>query len=105
MSPDDKSFIDRLDAAGEDAVRINLANGIYGKSSLALVEVWLQGKADRRNEELRAQSDAREERQVNAAEDANSIAREALRFSKWAIFISNVSAIVAVAAIMYARSQ
>ena len=93
-----QEFKNRLDEQGEDQILENAEMGAYGKGyGLKLAEEHLQYleavKADARHQAEVAQ------RALNAvlAEEANAIARDANTWARWALFISLLAIIIAIA--------
>jgi hypothetical protein len=83
---DETEFLSKLDALGEEKVRLNLTQKVWTKDSgkLSLAEEWLRRQDASRNNSLEAEKSSREERMIANAEEANSIARSALSNSRFA---------------------
>ena len=114
MALDEQAYISQFEIEGEDQVRQNISRGTYGAKGYAIAVAWLNKQAASREEQAQEESrylrrqtqtaviaNQHSERQVQAAESANRLARDANRLSKWAIIISIVGCILAVIAILY----
>lgn len=100
---DHQAFFAELDAKGEEAVRVDLAKGVYASgNSSQLVHEWLSSKERARESASSAKRDAREEETLSIAREANSIAREALHNSRCANHIAIAAAIFAALATIIA---
>lgn len=95
-SKEDAHFFDTLEERGEASVRADLDTARWG-TRFNLVRRWLHTK-----DELRASERAElDKRMVAATEKSAAAARDSANWALWAIGISLVSAIIAVAALMY----
>ena len=93
-----REFKDRLNEQGEDQILENATSGVYGKGyGLRLAEEHLRYleavKADARHQAEVAQ------RKLNAvlAAEANATAADANRWARWALVISLLAVIIAIA--------
>ena len=73
---------------GESQVRTNIATHVYGDKKLVHIREWLRLKEQ-------TGEAGRHQQNVQLAEDANAIARDANHLSKWAVGISIISLAVA----------
>lgn len=87
-----------FESLGEEAVRLKIASLEWEGTQKLKALQWLELEASRKR-------DAREERTLSIAEDANRIASEAraaafeqARWAKWAAIIATVAAIIATVA-------
>ena len=77
MNIDHVALFEKLEAEGEESVRINSIKGIYQGRKGDLVQGWLRDKDASRAESSSAKRDAREEETLAVAKEANAIARSA----------------------------
>lgn len=96
----------KLDADGEDNVRLKLAQGIWSEPrTVALIKEWLALIDRERSAAASAKRDAREEETLAIAKSANRLAsdsnRIALAASRWAMY----AAIIAITAIAIATKD
>ena len=117
MSSNKKAYISKFEIEGEEQVRKNIGNGVYGAEGCSFAVDWLKSKSAKREAsakeanllnmrqiEVAETANQLSERQTQAAESANRLARDANRLSKWAILLSIVGCILAVIAILYDRA-
>jgi len=80
-----KTELDHLESIGPEAVLKQIASGQHGQPGSQLrgeVEAWLRSKQIAADSLASAKRDAREERTLAIAEEANLIAERALRSSE-----------------------
>ena len=86
---------------GEDEVRHKLYSGEYpGARDHLLVEGWLRDKESKREEELSATRDARDEATLKIAKEANSLARSTRNIAFIATIIAIIATIIAIIGII-----
>ncbi len=73
MTADRDRLYKKLDHVGEQVVRANLANGVYGENRRDLVEEWL--------EQFQDQGDAVEEEALELVREASELIREENRLA------------------------
>lgn len=96
----ERTFLEQLDAANNEAeVRTRLAAGNYNARHASLAEEWLRSREAARAEASAAKRDAREEKTLAIAKEANSIARSqaiaAARSARWAMYAAIIAAVAA----------
>lgn len=69
----------KLDNESEEFVRTRLAQGVYGRELVPIVEEWLRSKENSRKHAAASRAETREEQAIALAWEANQIAREAVR--------------------------
>jgi hypothetical protein len=91
----ESEFFEKLEALGEEQVRLNIAQKVWTKDSgkLPLAEEWLRRLESSRISASESARSEREEKAILIAEEANSIAREALSSSRLANRLA-ISAII-----------
>lgn len=83
-----KELWQKLEKLGENSVRKQLAEGVFGPNKIPLVEAWL-AKKDSENAQASTQhQEVRETKALELSADANSIARRANRIAWIAIILS-----------------
>lgn len=81
MTKEFEELAAKLDELGEAEVRVRLAHGVWVERNKRFIEEWLRNKEAQRAAATGAARDAREEAMLSTAQEANSIARQAL--SNW----------------------
>lgn len=103
-----QEFEKKIEATGEEQVRKNLAQGIYGnpgdpRSKAPLVQNWLD-KKDSQREEVKVKEELNISKEANRiAKESNEIARSAKNASWLAIAISIVSIIISTLIVIFRR--
>ena len=98
----------KLEETGEEQVRKNLAQGIYGdlgnlQSKAPLVRTWLD-KKDSQRQESKVKEELNISKEANRiAKESNEIARSAKNASWLAIAISIVSMIISTLIVIFRR--
>src|SRR6266705_3984321 len=85
----------KLERAGEDAVRVSLAQGVYARESWPLVQEWLNRKEAERNAVAAGRIEEREQRRVDLAQEANDIARSAVKTARVAVGVAILAVVIA----------
>ena len=80
-------FVASLEALGEPEVKSKFSQGVWASKRKQWVEDWLS-----KNEGVR--QEARDEMALSISKDANSIAKSALRVSKFALVAAIAAAIL-----------
>lgn len=93
--PDYDDFIVSLEALGEPEVRSKFSQGVWASRRKQWVEDWLSQIEGSRQE-------TRDEMALSISKEANSIAKSALRISKFALIAAIVAAILGTAATLIA---
>lgn len=100
MDVDHIAFFAKLEARGEEAVRIDFAKGIYAGTKARLVQDWLRKVGEEREAAFLARSEAREDeslsisrKALSTSKEANDISRSAKKWAVIAIIVSTISAI------------
>lgn len=101
-----QEFEKKIEATGEEQVRKNLAQGIYGnpgdpRSKAPLVQNWLDKKDSQREEVKEELNISKEANRI--AKESNEIARSAKNASWLAIAISIVSIIISTLIVIFRR--
>jgi len=81
MAVDKDRLYKKLNRVGEQVVRENLANGIYGQPKRPLVEEWLRQCEAGREAAAAGRSEEREEEALELAREANQLAGEENRLA------------------------
>lgn len=107
MIPDKDKLFSELNALGEKSVREKLAQRVYHKDKVPLIQEWLKSLVSSRSEETLLRQAARELEANSIAREANSIARsaseraeEAIRIARDERNISIVALIISIIAII-----
>ena len=87
-----------LDLQGEDQIEENREMGAYGRGyGLELVAAHLRALEAAKADARRRAEVAQRARNAVLAEEANTIAEDAHRWARWALFISLLAIIIAIA--------
>ncbi len=81
MTADRDRVYKKLEHVGEQLVRENLAQGIYGPPKHPLVEEWLRQCEANRDAAAAERAEEREEEALELAREANQLAREESRLA------------------------
>ena len=102
MFKDPEPFFAKLEKAGEEVARTALAQGRYARDKIPLVEEWLRRKDAERGAAAAERVGLREDKRVSLAQEANDIAKSAVKTARIACGISGLAVIVAIGSALIA---
>ena len=100
MIPDKDKLFSELNALGEKSVREKLAQRVYHKDKVPLIQEWLKSLESSRSEETLLRQAERELEANSIARSASERAEEAIRIARDARNISIVALIISIIAII-----